>query len=78
MVDSGAGAPDTSAPQAAQPSEGIGSITKSATPSLGQGTFGPSPPRALERVFSSRQQLSGSGSGSVAVRICRSTLVWGS
>lgn len=78
MVDSGAGAPDASAPWAAQPSEETGSITKSATPSLGQGTVGPSPPRALERVFSCRQQLSGSGSGSVAVRICRSTLVWGS
>lgn len=67
------GLPGTSAPQAAQPAEEIGSITKSAARSLGQGTVRPSPPRALGRVFSCRQQLSGSGSGSVAVKICRAT-----
>lgn len=52
----------TSAPQAAEPSEKIGTITRSAVPSLGQGTVRPSPPRSLGSVFSYRQQLSGSRS----------------
>ena len=41
------GLPGTSAPRAAQPAEEIGSITKSAARSLGQGTVRPSPTRAL-------------------------------
>lgn len=52
----------TSAPQAAEPSEKIGTITRSAVHSLGQGTVLPSPPRSLGNVFSYRQQLSGSRS----------------